>query len=110
MRIVSAWPYYLTEDIGDTYVVGGLAEVTEGRDGEGDGLVDVLGELLGAAEGLGDVGGERRRHCGDAAEEAAVVWMGLGGGVNKRRYTGGRGGSRARAGGVFCAAGQPGEL
>jgi len=45
-----------------THVVGGLAEVTEGRDGKGEGAVDVLGQLLGGAVRLGDVGGERGRH------------------------------------------------
>lgn len=47
---------------GSTYVVGGLAQVTEGRDGKGEGAVDILDDLLGAAVGLGDIGGERGRH------------------------------------------------
>ena len=47
---------------GSTYVVGGLAQVTEGRDGKGEGAVDILDDLLGGAVGLGDIGGERRRH------------------------------------------------
>jgi hypothetical protein len=48
-----------------THVVGGLAQVTESRDGEGEGAVDIASELLGAAVRLGDVGGERGRHfCG----------------------------------------------
>ena len=47
---------------GCTNVVGGLAQVTESRDGKGEGAVDIASELLGAAEGLGDVGGERGRH------------------------------------------------
>lgn len=78
-----AIPSIISSSIGirDTHVVGGLAQVTEGRDGEGDGLVNVLGELLGAAEGLGDVGGERGRHCEEAVEDAATCgwrWMVLG--------------------------------
>jgi hypothetical protein len=47
---------------GSTYVVGGLAQVTEGRDGKGEGAVDILDNLLGGAVGLGDIGGERGRH------------------------------------------------
>lgn len=47
---------------GSTYVVGGLAQVTKSRDGKGEGAVDLLDDLLGAAEGLGDIGGERGRH------------------------------------------------
>lgn len=57
---------------GYTHVVGSLAKVAEGRDGKGDGLVDVPGELLGAAVGLGDVGGERGGHfegvCGGGVD------------------------------------------
>jgi hypothetical protein len=45
-----------------THVVGGLAQVTESRDGKGKGAVDILGQLLGAAVGLGDIGGERGGH------------------------------------------------
>ena len=44
---------------GSTYVVGGLAQVTESRDGKGQGLLD---DLLGGAVRLGDIGGERGRH------------------------------------------------
>ena len=44
---------------GSTYVVGGLAQVTESRDGKGQGLLD---DLLGGGVRLGDVGGERGRH------------------------------------------------
>ena len=47
---------------GSTYVVGGLAQVTESRDGKGEGAVDILDELLGGAVGLGDIGRERGRH------------------------------------------------
>ena len=43
---------------GSTYVVGGLAQVTESRDGKGQGLLD---DLLGGAVRLGDIGGERGR-------------------------------------------------
>ena len=49
-------------DNGSTYVVGGLAQVTESRDGKGEGAVDILDDLLGAAVRLGDIGGERGRH------------------------------------------------
>ena len=49
---------------GLTYVVGGLAQVTESRDGKGEGAVDIPGQLLGAAVGLGDIGGERGGHLG----------------------------------------------
>ena len=48
----------------DTHVVGGLAQVTESRDGKGEGAVDIPGQLLGAAVGLGDIGGERGGHFG----------------------------------------------
>lgn len=47
---------------GSTYVVGGLAQVTESRDGKGEGAVDILDDLLGGAVRLGDIGGERGRH------------------------------------------------
>jgi hypothetical protein len=47
---------------GYTYVVGGLAQVAESRDRKGEGAVDILGELLGGAVGLGDVRRERGRH------------------------------------------------
>lgn len=70
---------------GYTHVVGGLAQVTEGRDGESEGTVDLLGELLGAAEGLGDIGGERRRHVEEAAVCDGRVWMSLVLGINNSR-------------------------
>jgi hypothetical protein len=47
---------------GNTYVVGGLAQITESRDRQGEGAVDILGQLLGAAVGLGNVRRERGRH------------------------------------------------
>lgn len=49
---------------GLTHVVGGLAQVTESRDGKGEGAVDIPGQLLGAAVRLGDIGGERGGHFG----------------------------------------------
>lgn len=36
----------------ETYVVGGLAKVTESRNGHGERAVDVVGELLGRAHWL----------------------------------------------------------
>lgn len=62
---------------GYTHVVGGLAQVTESRDGESEGTVDLLGELLGAAVGLGDVGGKRGGHFEFAVVCGGRVWMSL---------------------------------
>jgi hypothetical protein len=55
-------PINRSRNNGLTYVVGGLAQVTERRDGKGEGAVDIPGELLGAAVGLRDIGGERGGH------------------------------------------------
>lgn len=89
---------------GGTHVVGGLAQVTEGRNGHGDGLVDLAGELLGAAVGLGDVGGERSSHREEACKEASVGRLGLRYGLTDRsegQESGGRGEERRK---------QPGKL
>lgn len=61
-RAINGWQDAQWQWVSYTHVVGGLAEVTKGRDGQGEGAVDVLGQLLGAAVRLGDVGGERGRH------------------------------------------------
>jgi hypothetical protein len=61
--IVSAHTPNIRDHInGSTYVVGGLAQVTESRNGKGEGAVDILDDLLGGAVRLGDIGGERGRH------------------------------------------------
>lgn len=60
LQLMSAHnPIIRDHNNGSTYVVGGLAQVTESRDGKGQGLLD---DLLGGAVRLGDVGGERGRH------------------------------------------------
>jgi hypothetical protein len=62
---------------GSTYVVGGLAQVTEGRNGKSEGAVDILDNLLGGAVGLGDIGGERGRHVVRCAVCGGCGWMSL---------------------------------
>ena len=44
----------------ETYVVGGLAKVTESRNGHGEGAVDVVGQLLGRAHWLLQTAKEKR--------------------------------------------------
>ena len=44
----------------ETYVVGGLAQVTESRNWHGEGAVDVVGQLLGRADWLLQSPKERR--------------------------------------------------